>query len=76
MTMTPDEARAIREKFGLTQREMDERLGVGKDSYRDWERAKRDVPGPAALALRLIVALYDDGRTACRTVLNGLWRGA
>jgi DNA-binding transcriptional regulator YiaG len=71
--MEPDEVRAAREAFGLTQKQMDARLGVGKDSTRDWERGKRAVPGPASLALKLLLALRDAKRTAASTLYEAFW---
>lgn len=73
LRMEPAEVRAAREAFGLTQKEMDTRLGVGKDTCRDWERAKRPVPGPAALALRMLLALRDAKRTAGGALFQAFW---
>jgi DNA-binding transcriptional regulator YiaG len=72
--MTPDEVRELRAKWGLTQAELDRRLGVGKGTARDWERAKRQVPGPAALALKLIDALRGAKRVAGDALLEAFWR--
>jgi DNA-binding transcriptional regulator YiaG len=73
-SLTPAEVRALRLKLGLTQAELDRRLGVGKDSSRDWERAKRAVPGPAVLALRLVNALSETKRVVSDTLLEACWR--
>jgi transcriptional regulator with XRE-family HTH domain len=35
--LIPDEIKAIRERAGLSQKEMGERLGVGEKTYIRWE---------------------------------------
>lgn len=71
--LEPAEVRAAREAFGLTQKQMDQKLGVGKDTTRDWERGKRAVPGPAALAVKLLLALRDAKRASASALYQAFW---
>ncbi len=71
--MTPAEIREVREKFGLTQKQMDARLGIGKGGVRDYERGKRAVPGPTALLLKLLLTLRDAKRTAAHALYEAFW---
>lgn len=71
--MEPAEVKASREAFGITQREMDARLGVGKDSTRDWERGKRAIPAPAALAVRLLLELRNAKRDCGAALYQAFW---
>lgn len=43
--------REYRKKYGLTQAEMAEKLGVTKESVSEWERERRDLPGTVKFAL-------------------------
>lgn len=67
--LQPTEVRDIRTQLGLTQRELAGRLGMSYDAVRDWERGKAPCKGPAALALRLIAALWDTRRA----LVEGIW---
>lgn len=71
--LSPEDAKTIRLRFGLTQAEMDARLGMGKGSYRDFERGKRAVPGPTGLALTLLTLLREGGGVIKQSVWEGLW---
>lgn len=51
----PD-ARAIREKVGLSQREFAQLIGVSIDTLQNWEQHRRNPSGPAAALLRLVSA--------------------
>ncbi|MCW5615839.1 MAG: helix-turn-helix domain-containing protein [Rhodocyclaceae bacterium] len=53
--MTPDELRAIRNQFGLSQSELAALLKVSDGrTVRRWEAGDRDIPGPAIVLLRLL----------------------
>ena len=55
---TPAGFRAAREALGLTQRQLAEALELGKDggrTVRRWEAEDREIPGPAAVAVRLML---------------------
>lgn len=54
--LSGEEVRAIRERLGLTQAALTERIGGGKDLIRDWERGKTPCRGPAALLLQRLDA--------------------
>jgi predicted RNase H-like HicB family nuclease/DNA-binding XRE family transcriptional regulator len=43
--------RSYRKKFGMTQAELAETLGVTKESISEWERNRRDLPGTVKFAL-------------------------
>jgi len=49
--MTGEELRRRREKLGLNQRELAERLGVRGNTVYRWEASQRAIPSIAALAL-------------------------
>lgn len=56
--MTADEFRAALVRLDLSHHQAAERLGMGRhgwQSVRDWARGDRDVPGPVALALQLLL---------------------
>lgn len=85
--LTPDEVKAARAQLGLTQAAFGEKLGVGKDVVRDWERDKRACPGPASRLIRLVLALQSESppariAKACahvwqdirEAILEALWR--
>jgi DNA-binding transcriptional regulator YiaG len=59
--MDPDEARRLRERLGLTQAQIAERLGVTTVAVWRWEKgvkpgSRRRIPEPAARLLRLLAA--------------------
>jgi len=54
--MTPAELRAARTALGLSQRELAERLEVTIRALQMWEAGERAIPGPARVALRLMLA--------------------
>jgi len=85
--LQPDEVKAARAQLGLTQAAFGERLGVGKDVVRDWERGKRACPGPASRLIRLVLALQSEEPPASiaarcanvwhdirEAILEALWR--
>lgn len=56
--MTPTELRAARERLGETQAGLARRLRLGKQggrTVRSWELAEVAVPGPASVAIELMV---------------------
>jgi len=71
--LSPEEVRAIRERFGITQAEMETRLGVGKDAVRGWESGKRRTPGPASVALRLLDRLNSAKKDIRAAMFEGIW---
>ena len=53
MPITPHQLRAARERLGLTQVELAEKLGVAGNTVARWERGEIPMPGellPLALA--------------------------
>lgn len=46
--------RAYRKKYGLTQLQMAEKLGVTKESISEWERNRRELPGTVKFALESV----------------------
>lgn len=61
--MPGSEVREARELLGLTQQELAEDLELeskfSKDAVRAWESGKRVVPGPAGVAIRLMVKFHN-----------------
>lgn len=56
--MTPDELRAARKRLGLTQHGLAGALRMGKwgfQSVAKWEKGEIPVPGPAAVAVELML---------------------
>ena len=51
--MTGSELRAIRERLGLTQVEMAERLGVAANTVARWERDEKPIRPPVEKLIRL-----------------------
>jgi DNA-binding transcriptional regulator YiaG len=77
--MEKDELKAIRSELGMTQQELATALGLShRDTVRGWEgrTPATPIPGPVALALRLIVRLKRAADDTANAVLDGLWRGA
>jgi hypothetical protein len=63
----------------MTQHELATALGLRhRDTLRAWESRTppTPIPGPVALALRLVVRLKRAGGDMANAVLDGLWRGA
>lgn len=53
MQLTPEECRAAREKLGLTQAELAEKMGgLHKDTPRAWESGKAPCRGAYAVLLK------------------------
>jgi DNA-binding transcriptional regulator YiaG len=57
--MTGDELRTTRERLGLSQTALAERLGTRQNRISDWETGRRDVPIHAAAHLRTLARLHD-----------------
>lgn len=53
--MSPAEVRAAREALGLTQLALAAALECTPRSVQMWEAGDRNVPGPARVALRLML---------------------
>jgi hypothetical protein len=63
----------------MTQRDLAASLGLKhRDTLRAWESRTpaTPIPGPVALALRLIVRLKRAADDTANAVLEGLWTGA
>jgi len=45
--MTPLEIKALRQKLGLTQRELAEQVGVSTKAVENWEQGVRELRGAA-----------------------------
>ena len=54
VAMTPQQLRARRERLGMTQAEIAEKLLTPKDTYRNWEQGHRKAPGCLEIALQKI----------------------
>jgi DNA-binding transcriptional regulator YiaG len=77
--MDKEELRAIRSTLGMTQQELATALGLShRDTVRAWEgrTPATPIPGPVALALRLVVRLKEAADDTANAVLDGLWTGA
>lgn len=65
--MEPDDVRAARQRLGLTQAELAERLrlapATGKDTVRSWESGKRPITGPAQVAIEYMLLELEQGGT-------------
>lgn len=55
---SPD-AKAIRERVGLSQKAFADLLGVSINTLQNWEQHRRNPSGPAAALLRLVSAAPD-----------------
>lgn len=57
--MSPEDVRTARQRLGLTQAELAERLrlaaATGKDTVRAWESGKRSITGPAQVAIEFML---------------------
>jgi len=51
---TPLEAKKVRKKANLTQRQMAPLMGMSVSGYRKWEQKERRISGPAATLLKVI----------------------
>lgn len=50
--MDPEKIIALREKLGITQRELAEKLGITVHAVRKWEQGKRQIKGAALKLLQ------------------------
>lgn len=58
--MTPTELKTIRNQLGLTQAGLAALLQVGSGrTVRRWEAGERAIPGPAAVALKILAENPD-----------------
>ncbi|WP_226852546.1 helix-turn-helix domain-containing protein [Acidithiobacillus thiooxidans] len=53
-TSKQPDAKAVREKLGLSQREFADLMGVSIDTLQNWEQHRRNPSGPAAALLRMV----------------------
>jgi DNA-binding transcriptional regulator YiaG len=60
--LSPAEVRAAREALGMTKDELAAVMGCGLRAVQTWESGERNCPGPAVLALRLLMALPPSRR--------------
>ncbi|HEV7588213.1 MAG TPA: type II toxin-antitoxin system MqsA family antitoxin [Longimicrobium sp.] len=60
--LTPDEVRAVRRKFGLTQPEFERLLGVGANTVVRWERGTVPQGSAADSLLRLLDEFTENAR--------------
>lgn len=60
--LTPDQVRAVRRKFGLTQPEFERLLGVGANTVVRWERGTVPQGSAADSLLRLLDAFPENAR--------------
>jgi len=49
---SPEDVRMIRAKFGATQQEFAELIGIKRETLRNWEEGRRRPVGPARALLR------------------------
>jgi DNA-binding transcriptional regulator YiaG len=57
-SLTPADLREARKRLGLTQHGLAEALQMGPngaDRVREWEQGKREITGPASVAIRLLL---------------------
>jgi len=71
--MTPAQFRAIRERLGLSQAQLADRLGVAMNSVSRWEIGEREIHPMTA---KLITFLEHEHRRAKRGTKNPTKRGA
>jgi transcriptional regulator with XRE-family HTH domain len=57
MIMTTEELKTLRDRLGLTQGELAEKLGVARNTITRWEMGIRHIPEPVARLVRLLTAL-------------------
>jgi putative transcriptional regulator len=55
--VSPDEFRRLRQRLGLTQEQVAQRLGVTLGAVSRWEHGQRRISEPAARLLQLLVDL-------------------
>ncbi|APZ43341.1 NadS family protein [Acidihalobacter ferrooxydans] len=55
-TVSPPDAKSLRERVGLSQSEFAQMIGVSIDTLQNWEQHRRNPSGPAAALLRLVSA--------------------
>jgi DNA-binding transcriptional regulator YiaG len=76
--VSPTEFRAARHTLGLTQAAMAEALEVTLRAVQWWEAGDREVPGPARVALRLMLqrpsAVPSQRSTAAGRGTRVAWR--
>jgi transcriptional regulator with XRE-family HTH domain len=60
--MTGAEVRRIRQRLGLTQAELAERLGVAANSVARWERDEMGIRPTAGALLRLMARIETRGK--------------
>jgi len=53
-SLSGEEVRRIREKLGLSQAELEQRLGLGSKVVVRWENGKVRLPGPVNALLRIL----------------------
>lgn len=54
--MTPKQFKAAREKLGLSQAKLAEKIRVsGSRTIRRWERSEREIPGPVQILIERMV---------------------
>jgi transcriptional regulator with XRE-family HTH domain len=54
--VTPLQFKAARLALGYNQREMADKLKVSEPAIRSWEKGRRTVPGPAQVAVEMMLA--------------------
>lgn len=52
-TLEEPDVLAIREKYGMTQQEFSNLLGISVGTLRNWEQGRRKPQGPAKVLLRI-----------------------
>ena len=61
--LTGEEVREARETLGLTQQQLADVLELesqfSRDTVREWEAGRRQVTGPAGVAIRLLLQLHQ-----------------
>lgn len=53
-SFTPEQFRAIREKNGLSQSALAEKIGVSAASITKWENGRNPIPGPVVVLMKAI----------------------
>jgi putative transcriptional regulator len=57
--VTPPDAKAVREKIGMSQSEFAQLMQVSIKTLQNWEQHRRNPTGPAAALLKIVLTAPD-----------------
>ena len=67
----PENIKAARLQLGISQiKDLEALLETGADTVRQWESGRRPIPGPAKVALRLLLEKQAAGGTVAGAILE------